>query len=167
MPVVLPFFAFALPFCASALKVFDRKGGSARRLRNSKHRRRVVPWKATPHGEKNTISEMRQRVLCKCANILWMCPRNEPRAFAWAARNDRNQTGSHDGWRVIASSVRKDLRRRRRLSGTGWPCRASCCTISDAACNGSPVPGGSGIRMDFRLLSRSRLRTSGDGSRHR
>ena len=26
------------------------------------------------------------------------------------------------------------------MSGTGWPCRASRCTISDAACNGSSVP---------------------------
>jgi hypothetical protein len=25
------------------------------------------------------------------------------------------------------------LRRRRRLSGTGWPCRASCCTVSPAS----------------------------------
>src|SRR6202045_5351110 len=40
----------------------------------------------------------------------------------------------------MPSSVRKALRRRRRLSGTGCPCRASCCTISNAVCNGSPVP---------------------------
>ena len=26
------------------------------------------------------------------------------------------------------------------MSGIGWPCRASRCTISDAACNGSSVP---------------------------
>ena len=45
--------------------------------------------------------------VCAYAQIfLGSCPRNEPRAFAWAARNDRkrieprewNAPGSHDGF---------------------------------------------------------------------
>jgi hypothetical protein len=38
------------------------------------------------------------------------------------------------------------------LSATGWPCRASCCTISNAACNGSrqcPEAAESGWTSDY------------------
>jgi hypothetical protein len=45
-------FAFALSFFAIALEIFDRKGGSAEDCGNSEHRRRVVLWKQTAHGEK-------------------------------------------------------------------------------------------------------------------
>ena len=39
---------------------------------------------------------------------------------------------SGSSWRVNFVYVRKDLRRRIRWSGTGWPCRAGCYTISES-----------------------------------
>jgi hypothetical protein len=38
-------------FFAIALEIFERRGGQPN-IEEFKHRRRVVLWKATPHGEK-------------------------------------------------------------------------------------------------------------------
>jgi hypothetical protein len=65
----------------------------------------VIPelLQGTSHGFPKRVNQC----LCIRTNFFGSCPRNEPRAFAWAARNDRirlveprewNAPGSHDGF---------------------------------------------------------------------
>src|SRR5271157_1651475 len=54
--------------------------------------------------------------------FLESCPRNEPRAFAWAARNDRNRVGRATGMECSKFARRLRLRTLRRHT-RGFPVR--------------------------------------------
>jgi len=45
------------------------------------------------NGISHRFSKRVNKLLCICTIFLESCQRNEPRAFAWAARNDRNRAG--------------------------------------------------------------------------
>src|ERR1700693_443107 len=55
------------------------------------------------------------------------------------ARVSRLALKSGSGWRVILQR-QEGFAPEEKVSGTGWPCRTSCCTISNALCNGSQCP---------------------------
>src|SRR5271166_2351315 len=67
------------------------------------------------------ISETRQQFFAY-AQTCGSCPRNEPRAFAWAARNDRNRAGRATGIECSRFARRLRLRTPRRHT-RGIPAR--------------------------------------------
>ena len=71
---------------------------------------------------------------------------------------------SGSSWRVIPSSVRKDLRRREKVEWHWMALQSQLLHDLERGVEWIASARGSGIRTDFRLLSSSRLRTSGDGS---